>query len=144
MRIFVHPALKTPVAKPVQDWLSGAGSVGPLMQAARQMASLEAEVLSLLPPGLGGGVAVGGVLALDPLVSIELVEEFLDVVQAHCRRRPRFRGGRMIGQGSGISPTITSTSDGPLWASALATAGTNCPGDSIRSPRTPMLSASIT
>lgn len=61
MRIFVHPALKTPVAKPVQDWLSGAGSVGPLMQAARQLASLEAEVLSLLPPGLGGGVAIGGI-----------------------------------------------------------------------------------
>ena len=61
MRIFVHPALKTPVAKPVQDWLSGAGSVGPLMQAAKQLASLEAEVLSLLPPGLGGGVAIGGI-----------------------------------------------------------------------------------
>ncbi|CAH0439663.1 DciA family protein [Ralstonia pseudosolanacearum] len=61
MRIFVHPALKTPVAKPVQDWLTGAGSVGPLMQAAKQLASLEAEVLSLLPPGLGGGVAIGGI-----------------------------------------------------------------------------------
>ena len=69
MRIFVHPALKTPVAKPVQDWLSGAGSVGPLMQAARQKR-----------PGGGG----------------ERLQQGPDVVHAVIQDRPLDFGGQQF------------------------------------------------
>lgn len=61
MRLFTHHALQTPSAKPLNDWLAKAGPVSTLMQTARQLASLEAEVLSLLPPGMRAGIAVAGV-----------------------------------------------------------------------------------
>ena len=61
MRLFTHHALQTPAAKPLNDWLTKAGPVSALMQTARQLASLEAEVLSLLPPGMRAGIAVAGV-----------------------------------------------------------------------------------
>ncbi|WP_454765033.1 DciA family protein [Cupriavidus campinensis] len=61
MRMFTHHALQTPVAKPLNDWLAKSGPVSALMQTARELASLEAEVLSLLPRGLQDGIAVAGV-----------------------------------------------------------------------------------
>src|SRR5437868_2897884 len=61
MRMFTHHALQTPVAKPLNDWLNKSGPVSALMQTARELASLEAEVLSLLPRGLQDGIAVAGV-----------------------------------------------------------------------------------
>ena len=48
MRMFTHHALQTTSAKPLNDWLVKAGPVSALMQTARQLASLEAEVLSLV------------------------------------------------------------------------------------------------
>lgn len=61
MRLFTHHALQTPSAKPLNDWLTKAGPVSTLMQTARHLATLESEVLALLPPGLRDGIAVGGV-----------------------------------------------------------------------------------
>ncbi|KAF7962208.1 hypothetical protein AWV79_21985 [Cupriavidus sp. UYMMa02A] len=61
MRLFTHYALQTPAAKPLNDWLAKAGPVSALMQTARELASLEAEVLSLLPPTMRNGIAVAGV-----------------------------------------------------------------------------------
>ncbi|MGO4306322.1 DciA family protein [Cupriavidus sp. RAF12] len=61
MRMFTHHALQTPAAKPLNDWLAKSGPVSALMQTARELASLEAEVLSLLPRGLQAGIAVAGV-----------------------------------------------------------------------------------
>ncbi|MGO4330746.1 hypothetical protein AB4Z48_22080 [Cupriavidus sp. 2TAF22] len=61
MRMFTHYALQTPAAKPLNDWLDKAGPVSALMQTARELAVLEAEVLSLLPRGLQDGIAVAGV-----------------------------------------------------------------------------------
>lgn len=61
MRMFTHHALQTPIAKPLNDWLAKAGPVSSLMRTARELATLESEVLSLLPPGLRAGIAVAGV-----------------------------------------------------------------------------------
>jgi len=61
MRLFTHHALQTPAAKPLNDWLAKAGPVSALMQAARELSALEAEVLSLLPAGMREGIAVAGV-----------------------------------------------------------------------------------
>lgn len=61
MRRFTHHALQTPIARPLQDWLAKSGPVSTLMQTARELAALEAEVLALLPPAMRQGVAVGGV-----------------------------------------------------------------------------------
>lgn len=61
MRRFTHHALKTAAAKPLQDWLAKSGPVSGLMQTARQLSVLEAEVLSLLPAGMRAGIAVAGV-----------------------------------------------------------------------------------
>lgn len=61
MRMFTHHALQTPAAKPLQDWLAKSGPVSTLMQTARQLALLEAEVFGLLPPGMRAGIAVAGV-----------------------------------------------------------------------------------
>ncbi|WP_423195951.1 MULTISPECIES: DciA family protein [unclassified Cupriavidus] len=61
MRMFTHHALQTQAAKPLNDWLEKAGPVSSLMRTARDLASLEAEVLSLLPQGLRAGIAVGGI-----------------------------------------------------------------------------------
>ncbi|GJG97428.1 DciA family protein [Cupriavidus pauculus] len=61
MRLFTHHAHKTPNAKPLNDWLAKAGPVSALMQTARHLASLEAEVFALLPPALRSGIAVGGI-----------------------------------------------------------------------------------
>ncbi|MBY4897448.1 DciA family protein [Cupriavidus sp. AU9028] len=61
MRMFTHHALKTPAARPLNDWLAKAGPVSSLMQTARELASLEAEVMALLPPAMRAGVAVAGV-----------------------------------------------------------------------------------
>ncbi|RZT41053.1 DciA family protein [Cupriavidus agavae] len=63
MRLFTHHALQTPAAKPLQDWLAKSGPVSTLMQTARQLASLEAEVFALLPAGMRAGIAVAGVKA---------------------------------------------------------------------------------
>jgi len=65
MRRFTHHALQTPIARPLNDWLSKAGPVSALMQTARELASLEAEVLALLPRGMQDGIAVAGVRS-DP------------------------------------------------------------------------------
>jgi hypothetical protein len=65
MRMFTHHAHQTPAAKPLNDWLAKAGPVSALMQTARQLASLEAEVLSLLPQGMRAGIAVAGVKTDD-------------------------------------------------------------------------------
>lgn len=61
MRLFTHHAHQTPNAKPLNDWLAKSGPVSALMQTARQLASLEAEVFALLPPALRSGIAVGGI-----------------------------------------------------------------------------------
>ncbi|WP_121490489.1 DciA family protein [Cupriavidus plantarum] len=64
MRMFTHHALQTQAAKPLNDWLEKAGPVSSLMRTARDLASLEAEVLSLLPQGLHGlrsGISVAGI-----------------------------------------------------------------------------------
>lgn len=61
MRLFTHHALQTPSAKPLNDWLAKAGPVSTLMRTAQQLASLEAEVMALLPPALRGGIAVAGI-----------------------------------------------------------------------------------
>ncbi|KAA6131123.1 MULTISPECIES: DciA family protein [Cupriavidus] len=61
MRLFTHHALQTPSAKPLNDWLAKAGPMSSLMQAARELAALEAEVMALLPPGMRAGIAIGGV-----------------------------------------------------------------------------------
>jgi len=61
MRLFTHHALQTQNAKPLNDWLAKAGPVSALMQTARQLASLEAEVFALLPPAMRAGIAVGGI-----------------------------------------------------------------------------------
>ncbi|KWR87644.1 DciA family protein [Cupriavidus sp. IDO] len=61
MRMFTHHALQTQAAKPLNDWLAKSGPVSTLMQTARELATLEAEVLSLLPPGMRDGIAVAGV-----------------------------------------------------------------------------------
>ncbi len=61
MRLFTHHALQTQAAKPLNDWLAKSGPVSTLMKTARELASLEAEVLSLLPPGMRAGIAVAGV-----------------------------------------------------------------------------------
>src|SRR5438132_3426902 len=61
MRRFTHHALQTPAAKPLNDWLAKAGPVSALMQTARQLSVLEAEVLSLLPGGMRDGLGVAGV-----------------------------------------------------------------------------------
>lgn len=68
MRRFTHHALQTPAAKPLNDWLAKAGPVSALMQTARQLSVLEAEVLSLLPGGMRDGLGVAGVKrdASDP------------------------------------------------------------------------------
>lgn len=61
MRLFTHHALQTPAAKPLNDWLAKSGPVSTLMQTARQLASLEAEVFALLPPAMRAGIAVAGI-----------------------------------------------------------------------------------
>jgi len=61
MRMFTHHAHQTASAKPLNDWLAKAGPVSTLMQTARELASLETEVLSLLPLGMRAGIAVAGV-----------------------------------------------------------------------------------
>ncbi len=61
MRLFTHHAFQTPSAKPLNDWLAKAGPVSSLMQTARQLASLEAEVFALLPPAMRAGIAVAGI-----------------------------------------------------------------------------------
>ncbi|SOY50777.1 conserved hypothetical protein [Cupriavidus taiwanensis] len=61
MRRFTHPALQTPAAKPLNDWLDKAGPVSMLLQTARQLSVLEAEVLALLPAGMRAGLAVAGI-----------------------------------------------------------------------------------
>ncbi len=61
MRMFTHHALQTPNARPLNDWLAKSGPVSALMQTARELAALEAEVFSLLPRGLQAGIAVAGV-----------------------------------------------------------------------------------
>lgn len=61
MRLFTHHALKTPAAKPLNDWLAKAGPVSSLMRTAQQLAALETDVMSLLPPALRAGIAVAGV-----------------------------------------------------------------------------------
>ncbi|EON16070.1 hypothetical protein JJQ59_16495 [Cupriavidus necator] len=75
MRRFTHHALQTPAAKPLNDWLAKAGPVSTLMQTARQLSVLEAEVLALLPAGMRDGLAVAGVKrdATDPNAQVLLL-----------------------------------------------------------------------
>lgn len=88
MRRFTHHAFQTRDAQPLNDWLEKAGPVGSLMERARALAALEAEVLSLLPPGMREAIVVAGVKQ-DPQSNTR--ESTLLLLAAHGAAASRVR-----------------------------------------------------